>query len=178
MKVSEKGFTLIELLISISIISATIAAAGAAIYQMMSNTQRNADHMTAVRQVENAGAWISRDAQMALSANGTEDLTLPDFLVLAWTTWDATGANPVYHSARYFFEGLTGGVGTLMRNHWSSDGANQTTLIAQYIYYDSSDITNTSNANYENPLLTVKLTGTSEDILESREYKIKRRPNY
>lgn len=175
MKPGEKGFTLIELLISVTITVLASGAAGAAIFQTLKNTERNSDRMTVVRQVQNAGSWISRDAQMALSANSTASLTLPNFLVINWTEWDETG-NPVYHSARYFFEGLTGGVGTLKRNHQSSAGANEETLIAQYIYYDPADVANTSNASYQSPLLTVKLTALFEERMETREYKIRRRP--
>jgi len=175
MKLGEKGFTLIELLIAITIIVVASGAAGAAIFQILRNTERNNDYMTAVRQVENAGYWISRDAQMALSVTTTDNLTLPDFLIISWTEWDDEG-DPIYHSANYSFEGLTDGIGKLKRTHWSSAGASEQTLVAQYIYYDPDDVDATSNASYQSPVLTVKLTAVFEEILETREYKIKRRP--
>lgn len=178
MKASERGFTLIEMLIAITVTALASGAASVAIFQILKNIERNSDHMTVVRHVENAGDWISRDAQMALSANGTASLTLPDFLIINWTEWDASG-DPVYHSARYFFEDLTGGtsgVGSLKRIHQSSAGANEQMLVAQNIYYDSTDVTNTSNASYQSPVLTVKLTARLEQSTESKEYKIKRRP--
>jgi len=177
MKLGEKGYTLIELLIAITIIVVASGAAGAAIFQILRNTERNNDHMTAVRQVENAGYWISRDAQMAHSVNATDSLTLPYFLVINWTEWDDDG-NPIYHSANYFFEDLTDGVGKLKRNHWSTGGADDYTLIAQYIYYDPDDVDATSNASYQSPVLTVQLTAIFEETQETKEYKIKRRPNY
>ena len=178
MKSSEKGFTLIELLISITIIAAASAAAGAAIFQIVRNTERNADQMTAVRQVENAGYWISTDAQMAASANTTADLVSPNFIFMEWTTWNGTTGDPVSYSARYFFENLTNGTGTLKRSYLSTDGANQTTLIAQYIYYDPGDVANTSNNSYQGSMLTVKLTALVGQAMESKEYKIMGRPNY
>ena len=150
-------------------------AAGAAIFQTLRDTQRNNDHIAAVRQVQNAGYWISRDAQMAQNAT-TDNLTLPDFLILSWTEWDDAG-DPIYHSARYFFENLTDGIGRLKRNHWSSAGANEYTLVAEYIYYDPDNVDDTSNASYQSPVLTVQLTALFEGALETREYRIKHRPN-
>ena len=176
MKASEKGFTLIEIIISMTIMALASSAAGTAIFQILRNTERNSDHMTVVRQVQNAGYWISRDAQMAQSTT-TDNLTLPDFLVANWTEWDASG-NPTYHTARYFFEGLTNGIGMLKRNHRSTAGADEYTLIAQYIYYNPSDVANTSNASYQSSVLTVKLTALVEQTMESKEYEIKGRPNF
>jgi len=175
MKLGEKGFTLVELLVAITIMVLASGAAGAAIFQILRGTERNNDHLTAVRQVQNAGYRISRDAQMAQSVT-TDNLTLPDFLILSWTEWDAAG-DPIYHSARYFFEDLTDGVGRLKRSHWSSAGANEQTLVAKYIYYDPDNVDDTSKASYQSPVLTVQLTTHFEETVETREYKIKHRPN-
>ncbi len=151
-------------------------AAGTAIFQVLRNTERNNDYMTVVRQVENAGYWISRDAQMARVVTTTDNLTLPLFLVMSWTVWDDTG-DSTYHSANYTFEDLTDGVGKLKRMY-GGGGVNQTTLVAQYIYYDPDDVANTSNTSFESPLLTVKLTAVFEEFVESREYSIKRRLDF
>ena len=177
MKLSQKGYTLIELMIASTIMALAAGAAGAAIFQVLRNTERNNDRLTVVRQVENAGYWISRDAQMALSANATANLILPDFLFLSWPTWSDDGSL-IIHSARYYLEDLTDGTWTLKRNYLSDAGDNQTTLIARHIYYDADDVANTSNASYEGTALTVKLTAVSGQIIESREYQIKHRPNF
>jgi len=81
-----------------------------------------------------------------------------------------------HHSATYFFEDLTDGIGKLKREHWSSAGASEETLIARYIYYDPG-VDNTSNASYLNPVLTVQLTALFEETRETREYQITHRPN-
>ncbi len=175
MKLGEKGYTLIELLIAITITVLAIGAAGGAIFQVFRGMESNNDHMTVVRQVQNAGYWISRDAQMAQAVT-TDGLTLPDFLVVDWTVWDDAG-DPVYHTATYFFEDLTDGIGTLKREHWSSAGASEETLIAQYIYYDPG-VDNTSNASYLSPVLTVQLTALFEETRETKEYQITHRPNF
>ncbi|MDP3879861.1 MAG: hypothetical protein Q8Q07_06115, partial [Dehalococcoidales bacterium] len=139
-------------------------------------TQRNNDYLTSVRQVENAGYWISRDTQMAQSVI-TDNLTSPDFILVNWTEWDA-GGQPIYHSVRYFFENIITGNGELKRYHWSSAGANEETLIARHIFFDSDNITYTSKASYQFPMLALKLTASYENVLESREYKVVRRLNY
>ena len=176
MKLGERGYTLIEVLISITIMALASSAAGGAIFQIMRNTERNADHMTVARQVQNAGDWISRDAQMSLGVSATANLTLPVFLVLRWTE-NVSSTQPIYHTANYTIENLSGGIGTLKRRHTSSAGANEQTLIAQYIYYNPADTANTSNASYESPILILKVTASVGGILETREYKISRRPN-
>ena len=171
MKPGEKGFTLIELVIAVAIMIVAVGAASAAIFQVFRNTERNNNHITAVRQVHNAGYWISRDAQTAQTI--ATDSPLPDFLTISWTE-DPAG-DPIYHTATYFFEDLTDGIGKLKRNHSSTAGADEETLIAQYIYYDPTDVDNTSEASYEYPVLTVQLTTIVEETLETREYRITHR---
>ncbi len=173
MKPGEKGFSILELVIAMAIMVIASGAAGAAIFQIFRNTERNSNHMTVVRQVQNAGYWISRDAQMALSVT-TDNLTLPVFLVLRWT--EDAADDPIYHTASYTIEGLTDNIGTLKRSHWSSAGVNEQTLIALYIYYNSTDTDNSTQASYQNPVLTLQLTALLEETRDIKEYKIRRRP--
>lgn len=175
MKRNEKGFTLLELVVAITIIALTSTAAAMAIFQIYKVTERNNDNINAVRQVQNAGYWISRDAQMAQTISA-DNLTLPNFLILNWTEWDAQD-EPIYHSATYFFEDLSNGVGRLKRTHWSSTGADEQTLIANYIYYNLGNPDDSSKASYQNPVLTVQLTAFFEDSMETLEYRISHRPN-
>ena len=174
MKQGEKGFAIIELVVAISIMALMSSAASIATFQIVRGTENNNEYMTAVRQVQNASYWVSHDAQMAQSVTA-DNLTSPDFLVLSWTEWDSDD-NPTYHSVTYSFEDLTDGIGTLRRSHWSSAGANEQTLIAQYIYYNPSD-NETSKVSYQNPELTIELTSHFEEAKETREYRINRRPN-
>ena len=172
-----KGYALIEVMVAVTIMAAASVAAGAAIYQVFSNINRASDQLTTVRQVQNAGHWIRSDAMMALTVT-SDDLDPLDFLILNWTLWDDAGENPVYHTVTYFFEELSADdIGTLMRNHWSSAGANEETMIAQYIQYDVDDADNTSGVSYASPVLTVQLTASYEQTRETREYKIRHRPD-
>ena len=177
MKQGEKGFSTIELLIALFIIGLIGFAATTTIFQVITCTERSNNHMTAVRQVQNAGYWISRDSQMAESV-ATDNLSAPDFIFLTWTERDYDGGDSTYHSVTYFFEGLSGGIGKLKRNHWSSIGANDDILVAEYIVYDPDDPVNTSNVSYQKPVLTVKVMALFEDASEAREYQASRRQNF
>lgn len=173
MKQGKRGFVLIELLVALGILALVAHATGMTLFQTMKGTEWNTNKMTAVRQAQNAGLWISRDAQMAQSAQ-TENLTAPTFLVLYWTQWDSE-QNPIYHSVTYSIEG---GTGKLMRQHWSSDGVNESTLVAQYIYLAPSDPDKTSKASYQNEELDVRLTVVIGQAIETRDFRISRRVNF
>ncbi|MFC1991404.1 type II secretion system protein J [Chloroflexota bacterium] len=175
MKSREKGFTIIELIIAVSIMILVAGAAGPAIFQIFRNTERNSNYMTAVRQVQNAGHWISRDAQMALVVT-TDNLTLPDLLTLTWTEWDEE--DPIYHTANYYFDNLNGNIGQLKRHYWSTEGADEQTLIAQYIYCNPADSANTTQVSFQDELLTVQLTALFRESQETREYRITHREEY
>jgi len=175
MSQGEKGFTIIEMVVSIAIIAIIGLAANMTIFQVVNGTGRSNSHMTAVRQVQYAGYWIGRDAQMSENVT-TDNLSGTDFLVLAWTEWDASD-DTTTHSVTYYFEGLSDGIGKLKRSHWSSAGGNNETLVAKYVSYDPGDPVNTSNVSYQNPVLTVKLTALFGDAGETREYRIGCRPN-
>jgi len=176
MKLGEKGFTYIELIVALAILALIGSATAAATFQVLRVTERNNDHMTVVRQVQNAGYWLSRDAQMAQSVSA-DNLTPPGFLVLNWTEWDYVD-EPIYHSVTYFFESLTDGVGKLKRSHWSSAGANEQTLVAEYIYFNPDDPDDTTKASYQDSVLSVQLTSLFGKTSETREYRINRRPNF
>lgn len=177
MKPGEKGFTFVELVIALGITLLVSGASTMALSQIYGGTDRNNNHLTAVRQVENAGFWISRDAQRAQSIS-TDNLTPPDFLLLTWTEWDDDDYDdPIYHSVRYSFDNITANIGRLKRNYWSSAGANEQTLVGLNLYYNPGDSENTSKASYQSTVLTVRLTAILDKARETREYRIMRRPN-
>lgn len=165
---------MVELLVAMAIMVTISGAAGAATFQTLKSAARGTGYMSAVRQVENAGHWISRDALMAERVR-TDDLTWPDFIVITWVERDYVN-DDIYHSATYFFQDFSSDMGKLMRRHWSSDGANETVMVAERIYY-RADHPNETKANYNPPKLIVKLTSIVDTKKETKEYKIVRRPN-
>jgi len=174
MREDEHGFGTIELIVVLLIMSVIALGAMMTTLQVMRVTAQSDSHMTVLQQVQNAGFWISRDAQMADNVT-SENLTGTNFLVLSWTEVDDSD-NITNHSAAYFFEELSGGIGRLKRNHSSSAGLNNETLVAQYISYEPADPVNTSNVSYTSPSLTVKLVAVFADASETREYQVSCRP--
>lgn len=176
MKQGEKGYSILELIVAFSIMALIASAVSMIVFRVIEDTERSNSRMTTVIQVQNAGQWISADAQVAESVL-TENLQEPNFLILNWTEQDYNEGDPVYHTITYFFDSLSNNVGKLKRNHWSSAGLNQNALVAGYIYYNSADPDNTSKASYTSPVLTIQLTSVFGNASETREYRMCQRPN-
>ncbi|MBI4334824.1 MAG: prepilin-type N-terminal cleavage/methylation domain-containing protein [Chloroflexi bacterium] len=174
---SERGFTIIELQVAIALVALMAVAATISTIQVIKYSPVAKDRMTVVRQVQNAGYWISRDVEMAevVTISG---LTYPDFLMLSWMVYGYDGAPSVYHTVVYTLTDSSGGVGKLKRLYTNSAGASEETLIAENIYYEPADTDNTSRVVRDAvPELSVKLTGYLPDQSETREFKIAHRPN-
>lgn len=172
MKLGEKGFTLIELLVAITIMVLASGAAGAAIFQVLRNNQRNSDYMTVIRQVQSAGYWINRDAGMAQSV--TVNLTLPDFLILSWT--EQNSGDP--YEVTYILEDMPEGqLKKMLRNQSINGTDNTTTLVAQYIDPDPQK----TSCNLTSGILTLTVTSMVSDgsltQSETRIYKVVPRPD-
>jgi prepilin-type N-terminal cleavage/methylation domain-containing protein len=119
---NRAGFTLIEMIAAIAITGIISMGVSLAIGQVLNQTTRNNDYTTASRNAMNALHWISRDALMAQTINGTAGFPLTQALSLKWSGWD----NHSY-TANY-----TVTDGQLRRIY--SDGTNvTTTVIAEYI---------------------------------------------
>ena len=175
MKRCERGFTLIELLVVIALIALLSSGAGIAVVQSITVTKSSNDHMTVIRQVQNAGYWISRDALMAENVL-VDNLTPSSFLIITWTEWGYDEAS-IYHSVTYSFQDMSDGVGKLKRTHWSSAGANEETLVAEYIYYNPG-APDTTEASYTSPVLTVQITSSLGEANQTKEYRVWHRPNF
>lgn len=101
----QRGFTFVELLVVLAVTSIIAATVSMVVFQLLAVNARNSAHMTAVKQVENAVHWISRDASMAQAvtpASGAEEYPegtgFP--LALTWTDWHTGHKHEViYHLA-------------------------------------------------------------------------------
>jgi prepilin-type N-terminal cleavage/methylation domain-containing protein len=86
LKKGEGGFTLIELLIAIALTAIITSTATMAIFQTFTGSTRSANHMVAVRQVQEAGYWVSLYAYMAADMEITGDSGFP--LILSWVDFE------------------------------------------------------------------------------------------
>ncbi len=78
----QKGFTLLELLIALAITALMTTSITMAISQTFTGSTRSSNHMVAVRQVQEAGYWVSYYASSAQNMTITGDSGFP--LILRW----------------------------------------------------------------------------------------------
>jgi prepilin-type N-terminal cleavage/methylation domain-containing protein len=86
LKKCEKGFTLLELLIAIALTGIVTTAITMIILQTFTGSTRSANHMVAVRQVQEAGYYVSLYAYTAQGTEITGDSGFP--LILSWVDFD------------------------------------------------------------------------------------------
>ncbi len=90
-KKGQAGFTLLELLVSIAILGFIMSGVSLAVMQMMTVHAASTNRVTAIREVQNAGYWMSIDTQQAqtylFDDPATEDID--ELLYLSWADWDS-----------------------------------------------------------------------------------------
>lgn len=174
MKKGQKGYTLVEMMIALTISTLIVGATLIAVFQILTNTERNSNHMTASNQVQNAGYWVGRDAQLAQIITG--NLTLPDFLDLRWTE----GFSGDSYRVVYTLEDMPAGeTKRLFRNLsvTSMNGTtNTTTLIAWYINPDTGKTSSNFSGGTLNLMFTSTVGDGSSQKNETRVYQFVPRP--
>lgn len=133
----QRGFTLIELLIAIAITGLVTGGITGAIFQVFAVNARTSNHMTAVRQVQNAGYWVSHDVQMAQSVV----ITGVSGLCLTWTDWDGTINEVTYTIVD----------SELKRSHSINGEAPTETIVAQFIDPDNTKFEFTGGSAFSLP---------------------------
>lgn len=165
LKAREKGFTLIEVLAALAILSAVMTVMSAAVILITRTTSQNTEWNVNLRQVQNAGHWISRDALMAQVVDDTPS-DPNGFLSLSWSDWDGNSSN-----VTYVLQG-----NTLMRQL----NGGSAILIAEYIIHNDTPTSPTScswNGTANKLTVTIKASlHDDEDRCVQRTYEIKPRP--
>jgi prepilin-type N-terminal cleavage/methylation domain-containing protein len=109
MKGKSRGFTLLETIVVVALGVVIVGAAGPALFQVMTGSERSNNRVTAVLQVQRAGYWISNDALKSQKTVTTAGNGFP--LELAWSqTWPEQGQHGVdyvstEHTVTYSLEG-------------------------------------------------------------------------
>jgi prepilin-type N-terminal cleavage/methylation domain-containing protein len=98
----HKGFTLVETIMAIGVAVILLASISFAIYRVFDANWRGTTHMVAVKEVENAIHYISRDAEMAQLPESTPSISAHAFdanpiLLMNWTNeFDSASGNVTY----------------------------------------------------------------------------------
>ena len=153
---------------AIAVSGLVVVAASASIVQVIQSS-RNSSHMTALRQVQTAGYWVSTDGIQAQQISVPE---LPGFSFnLTWADWE----NGEVHQVVYSLEDMPGGLKQLQRQETVVD-TGVTTAIITGRYIDSSQ----TSCEWDGSVLIFKVTaevmGAQGTQTETRIYEIKPRP--
>jgi len=165
LRTNEKGFTLIEMLVSIGIAALVAGAASATIITMQRLGPSNSNWAVSLRQVQNAGYWISRDIQMSQG-----DITVGDGNPLFLTiTQPLTPTSS--RTITYQFEEMSDGLKMLMRSEEGQPG-----IIAEYIYFDPTGDPDNSTmvTSTLNPVM-LQITAVQDDVMVTRQYQATQR---
>ena len=156
----ERGFTLIELLIAIVIAGLITGGITFAIMQILTINTRASNHMVAVRQVQQAGKEVSKDALQAQNVTRGVNQGFP--LALNWTEWGTNYTHGIIYSLQ--------GNGELQRQHYGNSTLDSTIVVAEYIS-SASFVPLPSGAAYN-----FTVTATVGTQSETRVYEVQPRP--
>jgi len=166
LKKDQRGLTLVELVIAIAITGIITAAITMAVFQVFNMNTRTSNHMTAVRQVQNAGYWVSRDAQMAQGVVITGVSGFP--LTLTWTDWETGEVHQVIYDLVEDDK--------FQREHYTNLNLDATTIVAEYINPNPAK----TKCEFAGGKLTLTVTATVggwKPASETRIYEVIPRPS-
>ena len=176
---NQLGFTLMELMLAIAISGIITGVITTTIYQVFTGNLRTSNHMTAVRQVQNAGYWVSYDTHMAQSIGIGDDpgtATVEEFLTLTWANWSDNETHQVVYA---LVDMPSGGLKNLQRSH-SVDGTTGTSIIAQFVDPREKDGKPQTRCEPASGALVLTVTATvgagSQEQSETRRYEVVPRP--
>jgi len=161
LKKGERGIGFVELIIVVALAGMVGAAITAAAFQTLTFTTRLSNQMTAIRQVQQAGFWVSPDVMMAQEVSRGQSAGFP--LILSWTDPVTNDVHEVTYVVTFERR--------LQRTHKITPQQGQSTtevsVVAEYISSASFVL---SGSAY---ILTV--TATVGDQAETRTYQVQPR---
>lgn len=165
LKRGQRGFSLVELVIVVALAGIVGVAITATAFQVFTFSTRTSNQMTAIRQVQQAGFWVSPDVMMSDPDEVDVDPGGGKFLVLGWTH------NGTVHEVDYILENIPfTDVARLTREHYVDSALDSITTIAEYI-----DPTMTSFDPVGDGAYDFTVFARVGDQTESRVYEVKPR---
>ena len=168
---NQKGFTLVEMLMVVTLVGLLSTGITAALMQLLTINSRSSNHMIAVRQVQQAGKEVSKDALQAQSVDASGSSGFP--LTLTWDEW---GTNDTHEVIYDLVDMPYGEYKKLQRSHSVNDEEPTVTLVAEHI-----DLADTNcyplGVLPPNGKLIFTVTATVGDQSETRVYEIEPRPS-
>jgi type II secretory pathway pseudopilin PulG len=177
---NQMGFTLTELMLAFAIAGIITGGITMTIFSVVDGSARTSNHMTAVRQVQNAGYWVSHDTLMAQSIEPPGG-GLP--LTLRWTDWvrEDPGGNKYIdsHEVRYTYDAVS-----LRLWRYEKITTYKYDSISGWVLESTSEAS-TPVASYVTPIptatvdggaLTLTVTATVQQQTETRIYEVIPRP--
>jgi prepilin-type N-terminal cleavage/methylation domain-containing protein len=175
----QGGFTLLELIIAIAIAGLITAGITMAVMQILTVNHRASNRMVVVRQVQQAGKEVSKDALQAqniVPTNGTGEYPpATNFpLTLNWTDWEGQVNVVVYNITED---------GELHRSHSRNDTEVSTALpvVAKYMDVSMDPLTNETRTRCQwdsiRGVLIFTVTAALGTESETRIYEIEPRPS-
>lgn len=165
----QQGLTLVELIIAMAVAAAVIMGVIGAMDQVLQSRQ-NSERMSALRQVQNAGYWISWDGIQAtnVTAEGSQGFPL---------TMIRVDSGNVTHQVVYSLEDMppaasSGALKQMLRKEWLDGVASGTATVAQYLDPGSTSCLWDGSA----AMLSCTITARVNEELETRTYQVQPRP--
>jgi len=171
-KAGQRGFTLIELLVAIPIAALVMLAASGVLIQLVHSGRASA-HMNAIRQVQMAGTWISRDGLQAETVTMASGNGFPCTFV-----WGAspTDGEPK-HTVVYRLIPMSSGSLVQLQRQAEVEGATSTTQIVARNIVDAGNATALSwTDNFTKTSFRLQVTSTAGRETERRTYDVTPRP--
>jgi len=123
----QRGFSLVELVIVVALAGIVSIAITATAFQVFTFSTRMFNQMTAIRQAQQAGFWVSPDVMMSKTRviGGSPD-------VLITLSWEEGGTG-IPHAVNYTWAYMSGGLARLQRKHYIDSDLSSATTVAEYI---------------------------------------------
>jgi type II secretory pathway pseudopilin PulG len=164
----QRGITIVELLVALTIIGFVASGVAMAISQMFSVHASATNRVTAIREVQNAGYWVSHDAHMAQSIIDEDDeetTGVEELLILSWIEWDGTMNKVTYTIVNGEL------IRTIVKN-----GDTTVSMVAQFIKSSETSFVLDENKRFLTATLTAEVGGFKQ-ASETRVYEIIPRPS-